>query len=170
MKLWWKRFKPIYGCQWTGGANNCYRPPILSSKSECILSRRHTFCQDGGTAFCQDAHLICQGSRCFRENKSDKPYQRGSAGKNENGIFPTTDSSGGYRLCLSTPKCTTRWLESVPLMTFKKCTTLYIWNCRLQIGGVSLFSANLSLTKYSACPWQNTLTFGWQNRWALTVE
>ena len=33
----------------------CHRPPILSSKSECILSRRHRFCQDGGILFCQNA-------------------------------------------------------------------------------------------------------------------
>jgi hypothetical protein len=55
--------------------------------------------------FCQGAHLFDRGSGYFRENKSDKPNVRGSAGKNENGIFPTTDSSGGYRLCLFEEKC-----------------------------------------------------------------
>jgi hypothetical protein len=37
--------------------------------------------------------------------QSDKPNLRGSAEKNGNGIFPTSDSSGGYRLCLLEEKC-----------------------------------------------------------------
>ncbi len=36
----------------------CYRPPILSSRSERILSCRHTFCQGGGIVFYQSSSQI----------------------------------------------------------------------------------------------------------------
>lgn len=82
----------------------CHRPPILSSKSECILSRRHTFCQGGGSLICQDAHLFCQGSRCSRENKSDKPILRDSAKSKKTVSFRSCEP-GGCRLCFCNEKC-----------------------------------------------------------------
>ena len=77
---------------------------VETSKSECILSRRHTFCQGGGSLIFQDAQLFCQGSRCFRENKSDKPNLRGSA-ESKKTVSSRSCEPGGCRLCFCNEKC-----------------------------------------------------------------
>lgn len=73
--------------------------PTVSARPFCH-PEGNIFCHAGtGTVFCQDAHLFCRGSRCSRENKSDKPILRVSAGSQTKTVSSRIYELEGYRLC-----------------------------------------------------------------------